>query len=369
MFIAIKEIKKEKLRYGMILAVIVLISFLVYFLSSLAFGLSEQNRTAIDHWGVDGVITSDSANNNLFSSSLDVEDVTSYVNDNTELVSLTNGNASINNSKSTSLVFMGFQNPDSTIIPPIIEGEMATSDFEVLISSNIRDSFAVAVGDYIKLANTDREFKITGFTEDSNFNTLPVVYGKREMLSAVMMSYDTSKTENDANSRPTPNMPDRVSFLVVKDESLLNFTGLENDVLYVDVDTIINELPGYRAQILTFGLMIISLSIIVSIILGIFMYILTMQKKSIFAVLKIQGYQNKTIINSIIFQIIILVITGLIISLSLNQLAITFLPAQVPVKLNVWLMTYVSIFILITSLFGAIFSAYSVLKIDPLEAL
>ena len=117
---------------------------------------------------------------------------------------------------------------------------MATSDFEVLISSNIRDSFAVAVGDYIKLANTDREFKITGFTEDSNFNTLPVVYGKREMLSAVMMSYDTSKTEKDTNSRPTPNMPDRVSFLTVKDESLLNYAELQDDLIYVDIDNVIN---------------------------------------------------------------------------------------------------------------------------------
>lgn len=369
MFIAIKEIKKEKLRYGMILAVIVLITYLVYFLSSLAFGLSELNRTAIDHWEVDGVITSDSANNNLLSSSLDVEDLSIYVNDNTELVSLTSGNASINNNKSTTLVFMGFQNSKSTIIPKIIEGEMVSEDFEVLISSNIRDSFEVEVGDFIKLSNAKQEFKITGFTEDSNYNTLPVVYGKREMLSAVMMSYDTSKTENDTNSRPTPNMPDRVSFLTVKDESLLNYAELQDDLIYVDLDNVINELPGYRAQILTFGLMIISLSIIVSIILGIFMYILTMQKKSIFAVLKIQGYQNKTIINSIIFQIIILVISGLVIGLSLNELSIALLPPQVPVKLNVILMTYVSMFILITSLFGAVFSAYSVLKIDPLEAL
>lgn len=368
MFIAINELKREKLRYGMILSVIVLISFLVYFLSSLSFGLSELNRSAIDHWGVDGVVVSESANNDLFSSSINVEDLSFIINDNFELVSLTRGNASINNSMATPLVFMGIQNNNSSILPRLMEGNMLNEDFDILISSNIRNSFDVEVGNYIKLSNTGREFKIVGFTDDSNYNTIPVVYGKREMLSIKMMNYDTSNN-NDVNSRPTENMPDRISFIIVKDKGMLNSLDSFEDLTYVDTDTIINELPGYRAQILTFGLMIISLSIIVSIILGIFMYILTMQKKSIFAVLKIQGFDNRTIIESIIFQILILVLSGLFISLLLNQLAITLLPSQVPVRFNVTLTIIVSTFILITSLVGATFSAYSVLMIDPLQSL
>ena len=39
MFLAIREIKKEKLRYGLILTVVVLISYLIFILSALALGL------------------------------------------------------------------------------------------------------------------------------------------------------------------------------------------------------------------------------------------------------------------------------------------------------------------------------------------
>lgn len=367
MFIAIKELKKEKLRYGMILTVIILISFLVYFLSSLAFGLSQLNRTAIDHWHADGVLMSETANNNLYSSVIDFESVKDFKSDNTEPVSITSTNASINNNKSKSLVFLGIDDMSSSVIPKILEGNEIDDDFELLISSNIRDAYEVSLGDTLKISDTKREFTIVGFTEDSNYNTLPVVYGKRKMVSNLMMNFDTSN--HDANSAPTQSIPDRISFILIKDKELLELTSIPDELVFVDTEVLIDQLPGYKAQVLTFGLMIISLSIIVSLILGIFMYILTMQKKSIFAVLKIQGYQNSTIVSSIIIQILILVILGLSISLALNQLTISLLPPQVPVSVNYPLIVYVSTFILITSLLGAIFSAYSVLKIDPLEAL
>ncbi len=369
MYIAIKELKKEKLRFGMILSVIVLISYLVYFLSSLAYGLSELNKTAIDHWNAGGVIVSEASNKNLYASVIDVEDVIDLESENVEFLTISNANAKVNGSESTSLVFMGYENTDSVIIPKLVEGKLAQDDFEVMVSSNIRDEFEVEVGDLIIISNTKREFTVTGFTEDSNYNTVPVVYANKEMVSEMMMNYDTSSTQNDANSTATPNMPNRISFILVKDRSQIDLSNLDDELRYIDIDTLIEALPGYTAQILTFGLMIISLAVIVSIIMGIFMYILTMQKKAIFAVLKIQGYQNKTIISSIVFQIILLVIIGLTIGFGLNQLTVVNLSSKVPLLLNVELIIYVSIFILFTSILGGLFSAYSVLKIDPLEAL
>lgn len=369
MFIALKELKKEKLRFTMIIFVIILIAYLVYFLSSLAFGLAELNKTSLDYWNADAVIITESSNNNLYSSSIDVNDVEDLLSDNTEALSITSVNANINESKSEGFVFMGFETNSSVIIPEIITGSNVEDDFDVLVTGNIRDKMEVNIGDYIEISNTKRKFKIVGFTEDSNYNTAPVVYGKRQMVSNMMMSYDTSKSKADANTTPTVNMPDRVSLVLVKDLDELNKTLIPDDLVISDLDAIINNLPGYTPQVLTFVLMIVSLSIIAAVIMGIFMYILTMQKKSVFAVLKIQGYQNKTIISSIIFQILILVLSGLLISFILNQVTIYFMPPQVPVKVNMILILYVSGFIIVTSLIGALFSAYSVLKIDPLEAL
>ncbi|MUP60037.1 ABC transporter permease, partial [Veillonellaceae bacterium M2-4] len=42
MYLALKEIKKEKLRYGLIVFMIFLISYLIFILSGLAFGLASE---------------------------------------------------------------------------------------------------------------------------------------------------------------------------------------------------------------------------------------------------------------------------------------------------------------------------------------
>lgn len=49
---------------------IVLISYLVYFLSGLAFGLAQQNTQAIDSWQIQRVVLNKDANVNMSQSML-----------------------------------------------------------------------------------------------------------------------------------------------------------------------------------------------------------------------------------------------------------------------------------------------------------
>ena len=57
----------------------------------------------------------------------------------------------------------------------------------------------------------------------------------------------------------------------------------DNLLAYTTADYIAT-LPGYTAQVLTFGTMIIFLIIIVAFVLGIFIYVLTIQKTPMFGV-------------------------------------------------------------------------------------
>lgn len=65
MFLALKEIKYEKLRYGLITLMIFLIAFLIYLLSSLAVGLASQNTQAIDSWDAQSIVLNKNSNVNL----------------------------------------------------------------------------------------------------------------------------------------------------------------------------------------------------------------------------------------------------------------------------------------------------------------
>lgn len=65
MFLAWNEIKYSKTRFALIIGVMVLVSYLVYFLTGLAFGLSQDNRTSVDKWEADAIVLTDESNANI----------------------------------------------------------------------------------------------------------------------------------------------------------------------------------------------------------------------------------------------------------------------------------------------------------------
>ncbi|HHX52781.1 MAG TPA: ABC transporter permease [Erysipelothrix sp.] len=370
MFLALKEMKKEKTRFIMIILVTVLIAYLVYFLSSLAFGLAQINRTAVNHWDATGIILTKSSNENIYASMIDEEVVNQIGYSMEETVNVSTSAVTFEQAgeEPEDLILMGFDFNNKRHLPNLTSGEYPAGTHEALISQNIKDRLKVELGDTIELLTTGRQFTITGFTEDSNYNTRPVIYVEQAMASAAMAMYTTGDQEYDAISTPTPNMPNRVSGVLtsdIVDQSILD----DYDLQYLEIDTFINSLPGYQAQVLTFGLMIVSLVIIAAIIIGIFMYILTMQKRHIFGVLRIQGFKNGTIIQSVVFQTILVILLGFALGFIFTLLTITFMPKSVPVAISWELFGIITLFSLISSLIGTTFSSRSILKIDPLEAL
>lgn len=364
MFLAIKEIKKEKLRFIMIILVTALIGYLVYFLSSLAYGLAQINRTAIDYWPAEGIVLTQAANENIYASTIDTSTLTEM--DFQKEQAITVASTAISSSTSDEpedTIFIGYDLSNPDILPPLIEGRLVETNEEAVISTSLQDILSIEIGETFTVLTTQREFVVVGISAAANYNTRPVIYVEQNMASQVMMSYIT-----DTNTFATPQMPERISALLVNgipDQNILDTYNLS----YIPIDTFINGLPGYQAQVLTFGLMIISLSLIASIIIGIFMYILTMQKRPVFGVLKIQGYQNKYIMHSVIYQALILVSLGFISGFILTNITIALLPKTVPIAINWTLYFGVTFISLLFSMIGVFFSARSILKIDPLKAL
>jgi len=134
-------------------------------------------------------------------------------------------------------------------------------------------------------------------------------------------------------------------------------------------DEYINTLPGYTAQVLTFSTMIIFLIIIVAIVLGIFIYVLTIQKTSMFGVMKAQGISNFYIGSSVVIQTLLLVGLGILFGLILTLISGYFLADIIPFAINILFYGIITAAFFIFAVFGALFSVKAVLNIDPLEAI
>ena len=78
MFLAIKELKYSKTKFALIITVVILITYLVYFLTSLANGLASSYTNAIEKWNSDQVIITVDANDNMMMSYMGQDDFDAY---------------------------------------------------------------------------------------------------------------------------------------------------------------------------------------------------------------------------------------------------------------------------------------------------
>ena len=158
MFLAINEIKDAKLRYSIIVGLLTLVSYLMFFLSGLAFGLIDQNRSSIDHWKADTVLLSSEANKTLALSNLKLSDKSSISADNVEpfsqMLTVANVGENTNNMFKQKISIFGV-NKDSFLIPSITKGKSFESKNEIVIDKSISEKEGLKIGDTITIANSD----------------------------------------------------------------------------------------------------------------------------------------------------------------------------------------------------------------------
>ena len=374
MFLAIKEIKKEKRKFLLIISIVVLLSYLVFFLMGLAYGLAKDNRTAIDLWKAEKIVLQKGSNKNIQASNLDKDVVDDFGKVDFSPINLSRSSAIVNgNDKEDdllNLVLIGVEK-DTKIYPKILEGRDKKSKDEIVASISLKEEKGLKLEDTVKLTSNNREFTVVGFSEEAKFNTSDVIYTSLEEASAAMMNYRPEEIEEgqiDSMTSATPNMPERLPGLIVHDSGKLD-GDLEKNYDIVEIKEFINKIPGYYAQVLTFGLMIGFLILIASIVLGVFMFIVTMQKKETFGIMKIQGISASYIRRSVFVQTMIVSILGIGIGLILTYVSDYYLPVSVPFKSNILFFITIGIVMLITIMLGAVFSINSVNKVDPLDVL
>ena len=357
MFLAINEIKDAKLRYSLIVGLLTLVSYLMFFLSGLAFGLIDQNRSSIDQWKADTVLLSSEANKTIGLSNLKLSDKESLSADNVEpfsqmvTVAMTEKNS--NEAVKQKVSIFGVNN-GSFLIPPVIQGRTFEAKNEVVIEKSLSEKEGFAIGNTIKTANSDTELKIVGYTEKSRFNVAPVIY--MNINDFQILKYGVNKVTDNP----------MINAFVVKGQ----LQDYDSSVFQkVSVKDFINELPGYSAQILTFGLMIGFLIVISAIIIGIFMYVLTIQKTPIFGIMKAQGISNGIIEISVLSQTFLLSLVGSILGLVGTWATSLILPSAVPFLGNGLYYSIIFVSLIIFSLVGTLFSVLAIRKIDPLKAI
>ncbi|HAQ0774385.1 TPA: ABC transporter permease [Enterococcus faecium] len=355
MFLALNEIMHSKLRYALVAGVMFLIAYLVFFLTGLAYGLAQDNRTAVDKWEADSIVLSKDANSNLGMSMITKKIAEEVEGGKVAYLAQTPGVVTSKDSTEEGKINVSFFGIDKNqfIMPNLVEGKAFDNDDEAVGDISLKEEYGLAVGDTVKLSGSDKTFKLTGFTDHAKFNVSPVLY-------TTINAYQEIRFEKEDTSENA-----RINAIVVRGK----ISNLPEDLEQIKISKFINELPGYNAQVLTFGFMIGFLIVIAAIVIGIFIYVLTMQKINIFGVMKAQGITGGFIARSVVAQTFILSFVGILLGLLGTVGTSLVLPDAVPFQSNWLFFGVISLLMLVVAVLGALFSVRTIVKIDPLKAI
>jgi ABC-type transport system, involved in lipoprotein release, permease component len=324
-------------------------------LTGLAYGLAQDNRTAVDKWEADSIVLSKDANSNLGMSMITKKIAEEVEGGKVAYLAQTPGVVTSKDSTEEGKINVSFFGIDKNqfIMPNLVEGKAFDNDDEAVGDISLKEEYGLAIGDTVKLSGSDKTFKLTGFTDHAKFNVSPVLY-------TTINAYQEIRFEKEDTSENA-----RINAIVVRGK----ISNLPEDLEQIKISKFINELPGYNAQVLTFGFMIGFLIVIAAIVIGIFIYVLTMQKINIFGVMKAQGITGGFIARSVVAQTFILSFVGILLGLLGTVGTSLVLPDAVPFQSNWLFFGVISLLMLVVAVLGALFSVRTIVKIDPLKAI
>lgn len=352
MFLAWREIRREKLRYGLVITMIVLISYLLFMLVGLMDGLSNQNTAAIDSWQVQTVWLNINSDDRLSGSLLTSSQVDALptgkhealVGDLPVLIQLDRRHRR----HPQTVQFIGLKNDEFIAHSKIhlTSGHRVRNDHQLVLDESLKQK-GYRLGEQVKVSGMTGHFRVVGFAQNAKINMAPIAYG-------------TLTTWQQAHQGQY-----QASAVISNQQRSDHVGGLKR----YTAQQFINKLPGYTAQNATLQLMIGFLLVISLVIIAVFLYILTMQKKQHYALLRAQGIPAGMMISATIWQALILMIIGVLLAAVLTLLTAQMMPSSAPMLLKFGNMIMMAGGLILIGVVGALLPAMMIVRIDPLDAL
>lgn len=371
MFLARKELWFSKRRFLLIGIIVVFITWLVFMLSGLGNGLSDLGTAVIRYSNMDFAVFQEDSEFALGKSILSQETVAQVkqVEGVDEAASIITSAGAIllgdakgdESGKKTSVMFVGIE-PGSFLEPKVILGESLNSNNPntILVDESLKlEGFSL--GDSVILSGVGTEFEIGGFVQNQKLNHMPAVYAPLDTVQAFKYLVPGSNQGIDN--------PINAIFLKGSDKVENRISQQISGVEIANKKQTLNGVPGYKAESGTINLMLWLLILISAFIIAVFFYVLTNQKTHQFGVMKAIGASNGFVIRSVVSQVFLLVSISIVIGIGLTYLTEAFLPESMPFNLLDEMVVVYSFVILLTSLFGSLFSVRGIVKIDPVTAL
>lgn len=361
MRLALIEMRREKLRFGLLTGAVSLLIFLVLFLSALSGALVNSFTGAFSNLEANVLVYSDSARGNIQGSRLEpgivaavaaVPGVAAAGGLATTTVS-----AELPDGKSDLSVF-GYT-PDAPGTPGgLTEGRLPNAANETAA-----DIPGADIGDTITLLPTNIKLTIVGLLKGAQFNAAPTAYIDLTSYVATQKAANPSAPFVPINAVAVNTDPG-ASASAVADQ----ITSAVPQTKGYTLSNAISSIPGVSSVTQTFGILVGLTFIIGIVVIGFFFLILTVQKMKVFTLLRATGASTWRLTETVSIQITAVVFFASIIASLLTYGALQGVNTGIPVSLSPVLVVIVVLAVWIFSLLTGLLSARRIRAIDPASA-
>ena len=332
--------------------------FMVLFLSGLASGLGRAVTSAIETMDADSFVVDESAEKMITVSKVETGLLDELRAKGVEAAPLDIHRMHIrkqDDDEKLNITYFAIE-AGSFIEPEVIEGKgLSHSDGEatILLDDDFRVE-GISVGDKVVDAAAGTEFTVAGFVKD-------------RMYGHTSVGYITTDSYTKLRQALSPMYVPEYHAIAVKGDKDL---GLDPDILEsVSKKEIIKNIPSYTAENMTITMIVWVLVIISAVIIGIFNYIMTLQKRRQFGVMKAIGLSGGELAGMLICEVCIVSVFAGIVSLGLTFGMAAAMPEKMPFYLEVSNAVTVTAAFVVISVLSSLLSVINISRIDPIIAI
>lgn len=338
MKIAWKEMKKSKAKFLILGSIIFLVSFLTFIISGLANGLSQDNAALIKDLPEGQFYLNENANQTYNLSKIDEDVQKEVLADHPDATAFSVQMGFVNDADDQQHSVAFVTSTESDLFENVKEGE-------IILDSSLKDE-GIKVGDVLTNNQFSGEFTVKGFVDQQKYSHAPVAF-------IAMKNYQEIYRV----------MEMQTIFLPGKDAPAIS--GLES----FSNKGFLNAIPSYSAEQMSLNMIIWFLVVISGMLFAIFFYMMNVQKIGLYGILKAIGMKTVSLFQMIWYQMIVITIIALALSIALSQGFNMVAPDGMPFHLTLDTVVMLSAVFLAVGFIGATISGFQIKKIEPLQAI
>ena len=365
MFLALKEMSRAKVRFGLLIAAIAMLVFLILFQQSLQNGLLTSFVGAIRNQSAPVLVYSVDGQRIIQGSVItpDLEGLVEGTDSVGEVGRIGQGTFTVTNPDGEfDATILGYDDESLGAPTELSEGSYPAGDGEAVgNASDAGDGFGI--GDVVTVEPGGLEVEIVGLAEDVQLSASPTLF----------VTYDTyleavSSANPDAG-QPLPNVlavtpADGVS----PEQAVADINAQSEQLDALTRGDAADETPGVAEVQQSFRIIFLLYGLVIPCVTGLFFLIVTFQKSAALTLLRAIGAPARRLVTSLLVQALLILGSGFLIGVALYFPVSQQRLGGIPLSFETNAVILWAVVLLVLGVGSSLLSARRVLQIDPIEA-